>query len=127
MLKYQLNRISLSKNISNWSNQHTLRSSIILTLVLHIYYLTRDPCRPPPPSFLFPSYPLLRLPLPGTGPVEFTTGVRDYSVPSHEPQGDLGERPDWVGAQTCFFFFLLSLFINVTLKPNPHPNKRLIL
>lgn len=42
------------------------------------------------------SYPLLRLPLPGTGPVEFTTGVRDYSVPSHEPRGDLGERPDWV-------------------------------
>uniref|UniRef100_A0A8D3CHY0 Sterol regulatory element-binding protein cleavage-activating protein n=1 Tax=Scophthalmus maximus TaxID=52904 RepID=A0A8D3CHY0_SCOMX len=40
-------------------------------------------------------YPLLRLPLPGTGPVEFTTGVRDYSVPSHEPLGDLGERPDW--------------------------------
>ena len=46
--------------------------------------------------FLFTSYPLLRLPLPGTGPVEFTTGVRDYNVPSHEPQGDLGERPDWV-------------------------------
>lgn len=42
------------------------------------------------------SYPLLRLPLPGTGPVEFTTRVRDYTVPSHEPQGDLGERPDWV-------------------------------
>lgn len=46
--------------------------------------------------FLSSSYPLLRLPLPGTGPVEFTTGVRDYSVPSHEPHGDLGERPDWV-------------------------------
>ncbi|TKS82664.1 Sterol regulatory element-binding protein cleavage-activating protein [Collichthys lucidus] len=57
----------------------------------------------PVPIILFTSasiltccYPLLRLPLPGTGPVEFTTGVRDYSVPSHEPQGDLGERPDWV-------------------------------
>ncbi|XP_075885449.1 sterol regulatory element-binding protein cleavage-activating protein isoform X1 [Nelusetta ayraudi] len=56
----------------------------------------------PVPIILFTSasiltccYPLLRLPLPGTGPVEFTTGVRDYSVPSHEPQGDLGERPDW--------------------------------
>uniref|UniRef100_A0A7N6AEB9 Sterol regulatory element-binding protein cleavage-activating protein n=1 Tax=Anabas testudineus TaxID=64144 RepID=A0A7N6AEB9_ANATE len=55
----------------------------------------------PVPIILFTSasiltccYPLLRLPLPGTGPVEFTTGVRDYSVPS-EPQGDLGERPDW--------------------------------
>ncbi|XP_062321506.1 sterol regulatory element-binding protein cleavage-activating protein isoform X1 [Osmerus eperlanus] len=56
----------------------------------------------PVPIILFTSasiltccYPLLRLPLPGTGPVEFTTGVRDYNVPSHEPQGDLGEQPDW--------------------------------
>uniref|UniRef100_A0A7N8WQ78 Sterol regulatory element-binding protein cleavage-activating protein n=1 Tax=Mastacembelus armatus TaxID=205130 RepID=A0A7N8WQ78_9TELE len=56
----------------------------------------------PVPIILFTSasiltccYPLLRLPLPGTGPVEFTTGVRDYTVPSHEPQGDLGEQPDW--------------------------------
>uniref|UniRef100_A0A3Q3JAP9 Sterol regulatory element-binding protein cleavage-activating protein n=1 Tax=Monopterus albus TaxID=43700 RepID=A0A3Q3JAP9_MONAL len=56
----------------------------------------------PVPIILFTSvsiltccYPLLRLPLPGTGPVEFTTWVRDYSVPSHEPQGDLGEQPDW--------------------------------
>ncbi|KAJ8415653.1 hypothetical protein AAFF_G00402100 [Aldrovandia affinis] len=40
-------------------------------------------------------YPLLKLPLPGTGPVEFTTGVRDYTVPSQESQGDLGERPEW--------------------------------
>ncbi|XP_023187084.1 sterol regulatory element-binding protein cleavage-activating protein isoform X1 [Xiphophorus maculatus] len=55
----------------------------------------------PVPIILFTSasiltccYPLLRLPLPGTGPVEFTTGVQDYSVPSHEPLGDL-ERPDW--------------------------------
>ncbi|XP_056141806.1 sterol regulatory element-binding protein cleavage-activating protein [Lampris incognitus] len=56
----------------------------------------------PVPIILFTSasiltccYPLLRLPLPGTGPVEFTTGVRDYTVPSHETNGDLGERPDW--------------------------------
>ncbi|XP_076869427.1 sterol regulatory element-binding protein cleavage-activating protein isoform X2 [Brachyhypopomus gauderio] len=56
----------------------------------------------PVPIILFTSasiltccYPLLKLPLPGTGPVEFTTGVRDYSVPSHDPQGDPGERPDW--------------------------------
>uniref|UniRef100_A0A3P9L050 Sterol regulatory element-binding protein cleavage-activating protein n=1 Tax=Oryzias latipes TaxID=8090 RepID=A0A3P9L050_ORYLA len=61
----------------------------------------------PVPIILFTSasiltccYPLLKLPLPGTGPVEFTTGVRDYSVPSHEPHGDQGERPDWVGQQT---------------------------
>nr|XP_057909290.1 sterol regulatory element-binding protein cleavage-activating protein isoform X2 [Doryrhamphus excisus] len=56
----------------------------------------------PVPIILFTSasiltccYPLLRLPLPGTGPVEFTTGVRDYSVPSHDPVGDLAEWPDW--------------------------------
>ncbi|XP_030637768.1 sterol regulatory element-binding protein cleavage-activating protein isoform X2 [Chanos chanos] len=56
----------------------------------------------PVPIILFTSasiltccYPLLKLPLPGTGPVEFTTSVRDYSIPSHEPQGDLGERPEW--------------------------------
>uniref|UniRef100_A0A3Q1FDJ8 Uncharacterized protein n=1 Tax=Acanthochromis polyacanthus TaxID=80966 RepID=A0A3Q1FDJ8_9TELE len=85
----------------------------------------------PVPIILFTSasiltccYPLLRLPLPGTGPVEFTTGVRDYSVPSHEPQGDLGERPDWVGEVKahkthiflCFYSFgspLLSLFLQV--------------
>ncbi|XP_057691011.1 sterol regulatory element-binding protein cleavage-activating protein isoform X1 [Corythoichthys intestinalis] len=56
----------------------------------------------PVPIILFTSvsiltccYPLLRLPLPGTGPVEFSTNVRDYSVPSHELDGDLGEQPDW--------------------------------
>ncbi|XP_033837516.1 sterol regulatory element-binding protein cleavage-activating protein isoform X2 [Periophthalmus magnuspinnatus] len=56
----------------------------------------------PVPIILFTSasiltccYPLLRLPLPGTGPVEFTTGVRDYSAPSSVPHGELGERPDW--------------------------------
>ncbi|KAL2084672.1 hypothetical protein ACEWY4_020190 [Coilia grayii] len=56
----------------------------------------------PVPIILFTSasiltccYPLLKLPLPGTGPEKFTTGLRDYTVPSHEPQGDLGERPEW--------------------------------
>lgn len=45
------------------------------------------------------SYPLLKLPLPGTGPVEYSTPVKDYFPPSPDPvlqQGDLGERPDWV-------------------------------
>lgn len=45
------------------------------------------------------SYPLLKLPLPGTGPVEYSTAVKDYSVPSPDAglqQGDLSERPDWV-------------------------------
>ncbi|XP_077453989.1 sterol regulatory element-binding protein cleavage-activating protein [Stigmatopora argus] len=56
----------------------------------------------PVPIILFTSvsiltccYPLLRLPLPGTGPVEFATNVRDYSVPTQELHGELGERPDW--------------------------------
>ncbi|KAM8826089.1 sterol regulatory element-binding protein cleavage-activating protein isoform 1-T1 [Synchiropus picturatus] len=56
----------------------------------------------PVPIILFTSasiltccYPLLRLPLPGTGPVEFTTGVRDYSVPSHDPPRAGSEQPDW--------------------------------
>lgn len=45
------------------------------------------------------SYPLLKLPLPGTGPVEYSTPVKDYSPPSPDvglQQGDLSERPDWV-------------------------------
>lgn len=66
-----------------------------------------------PPS---PSYPLLRLPLPGTGPVEFTTGVRDYSVPSHEPQGDLGERPDWVGEEKAHYIQIYCICIPVFLN-----------
>ncbi|KAM6967692.1 sterol regulatory element-binding protein cleavage-activating protein [Aplochiton taeniatus] len=56
----------------------------------------------PVPIILFTSasiltccYPLLKLPLPGTGPVEFTTGLRDFAVPSREPQGEFGEQPDW--------------------------------
>ena len=58
----------------------------------------------PNPSFLLvrPSCPLLKLPLPGTGPVEFTTPVKDYSpppvAPDHKP-GEPSERPEWVGAQ----------------------------
>lgn len=47
------------------------------------------------------SYPLLKLPLPGTGPVEFTTPVKDYSPPPVAPDpapGEPSERPEWVGA-----------------------------
>uniref|UniRef100_A0A8C9M8S2 SREBF chaperone n=1 Tax=Panthera tigris altaica TaxID=74533 RepID=A0A8C9M8S2_PANTA len=46
--------------------------------------------------------PLLKLPLPGTGPVEFTTPVKDYSPPpvasDHKP-GEPSERPEWVPGQ----------------------------
>lgn len=51
---------------------------------------------------LLPSYPLLKLPLPGTGPVEFSTPVKDYSPPpvdSDRKQGESSEQPEWVGAQ----------------------------
>ncbi|XP_058868959.1 sterol regulatory element-binding protein cleavage-activating protein-like [Acipenser ruthenus] len=43
-------------------------------------------------------YPLLKLPLPGTGPEEYTTAVRDYSPPPSDPQppqGDPSDKPDW--------------------------------
>ncbi|XP_028673300.1 sterol regulatory element-binding protein cleavage-activating protein [Erpetoichthys calabaricus] len=40
-------------------------------------------------------YPLLKLPLPGTGPVEYTTPIRDYSPPSVDNKGDPTDRPDW--------------------------------
>ncbi|MBN3284069.1 SCAP protein, partial [Polyodon spathula] len=43
-------------------------------------------------------YPLLKLPLPGTGPEEYTTAVRDYSPPPSDPhplQADPSDRPDW--------------------------------
>lgn len=52
--------------------------------------------------FVHPSYPLLKLPLPGTGPVEFTTPVKDYAPPrvtsDHKP-GEPSEQPEWVGVQ----------------------------
>ncbi|XP_075070293.1 sterol regulatory element-binding protein cleavage-activating protein [Mixophyes fleayi] len=41
-------------------------------------------------------YPLLKLPLPGTGPVEYITPVKDYSPPPAEVSPDIhSERPDW--------------------------------
>uniref|UniRef100_A0A8C3PS70 Sterol regulatory element-binding protein cleavage-activating protein n=1 Tax=Calidris pygmaea TaxID=425635 RepID=A0A8C3PS70_9CHAR len=63
-------------------------------------------------------YPLLKLPLPGTGPVEYSTPVKDYSPPSPEAalqQGDLGERPDWyVGAPVAY---IQQIFVKATVSP----------
>ncbi|NXD14407.1 SCAP protein, partial [Nothocercus nigrocapillus] len=63
-------------------------------------------------------YPLLKLPLPGTGPVEYSTPVKDYSPPSAEPglqQGDLSERPDWyVGAPVAY---IQQIFVKATVSP----------
>ncbi|KFQ53570.1 Sterol regulatory element-binding protein cleavage-activating protein, partial [Nestor notabilis] len=63
-------------------------------------------------------YPLLKLPLPGTGPVEYSTPVKDYSAPSPDTglqQGDLGERPDWyVGAPVAY---IQQIFVKATVSP----------
>ncbi|NXQ53510.1 SCAP protein, partial [Anthoscopus minutus] len=63
-------------------------------------------------------YPLLKLPLPGTGPVEFSTPVKDYAPPGlgTGPQhGDPGERPDWyVGAPVAY---IQQIFVKATVSP----------
>uniref|UniRef100_A0A8C4LJW7 SREBF chaperone n=1 Tax=Equus asinus asinus TaxID=83772 RepID=A0A8C4LJW7_EQUAS len=47
-------------------------------------------------------YTLLKLPLPGTGPVEFTTPMKDYAPPpvssDHKPR-EPNEQPEWVPEQ----------------------------
>ncbi|XP_009282717.1 PREDICTED: sterol regulatory element-binding protein cleavage-activating protein isoform X2 [Aptenodytes forsteri] len=63
-------------------------------------------------------YPLLKLPLPGTGPVEYSTPVKNYSPPSPDAglqQGDLSERPDWyVGAPVAY---IQQIFVKATVSP----------
>ncbi|NWI47030.1 SCAP protein, partial [Picathartes gymnocephalus] len=61
-------------------------------------------------------YPLLKLPLPGTGPVEFSTPVKDYAPPGPGPQhGEPGERPDWyVGAPVAY---IQQVFVKATVSP----------
>uniref|UniRef100_A0A8C3GS03 Sterol regulatory element-binding protein cleavage-activating protein n=1 Tax=Corvus moneduloides TaxID=1196302 RepID=A0A8C3GS03_CORMO len=63
-------------------------------------------------------YPLLKLPLPGTGPVEFSTPVKDYAPPGPDagPQHrDPGERPDWyVGAPVAY---IQQIFVKATVSP----------
>ncbi|NXI22326.1 SCAP protein, partial [Sterrhoptilus dennistouni] len=60
--------------------------------------------------------PLLKLPLPGTGPVEFSTPVKDYAPPGPGPQhGDPAERPDWyVGAPVAY---IQQIFVKATVSP----------
>lgn len=62
--------------------------------------------------------PLLKLPLPGTGPVEFTTPVKDYSPPpvasDHRP-GDPNEQPEWyVGAPVAY---IQQIFVKTSVSP----------
>ncbi|XP_043832976.1 sterol regulatory element-binding protein cleavage-activating protein [Dromiciops gliroides] len=63
-------------------------------------------------------YPLLKLPLPGTGPVEYTTPVKDYSPPPSDPdheQRDRNEQPDWyVGAPVAY---VQQIFVKSTVSP----------
>uniref|UniRef100_A0A674K0N7 Sterol regulatory element-binding protein cleavage-activating protein n=1 Tax=Terrapene triunguis TaxID=2587831 RepID=A0A674K0N7_9SAUR len=63
-------------------------------------------------------YPLLKLPLPGTGPVEYSTPVKDYSPPSSEPghqQGDPSERPDWyLGPPVAY---IQQILVKATVSP----------
>ncbi|XP_027766130.1 sterol regulatory element-binding protein cleavage-activating protein-like, partial [Empidonax traillii] len=62
--------------------------------------------------------PLLKLPLPGTGPVEFSTPVKDYTPPapgSAVPAGEPAERPDWyVGAPVAY---IQQIFVKATVSP----------
>ncbi|RLV86066.1 hypothetical protein DV515_00015981, partial [Chloebia gouldiae] len=60
--------------------------------------------------------PLLKLPLPGTGPVEFSTPLKDYAPPGTAPRhGDPGERPDWyVGAPVAY---IQQIFVKATVSP----------
>ncbi|XP_021574853.1 sterol regulatory element-binding protein cleavage-activating protein isoform X1 [Carlito syrichta] len=63
-------------------------------------------------------YPLLKLPLPGTGPVEFTTPVKDYSPPpadSDHKQGEPNEQPEWyVGAPVAY---IQQIFVKTSVFP----------
>nr|XP_030701169.1 sterol regulatory element-binding protein cleavage-activating protein isoform X5 [Globicephala melas] len=63
-------------------------------------------------------YPLLKLPLPGTGPVEFTTPVKGYSPPpvasDHKPE-EPNEQPEWyVGAPVAY---IQQIFVKSSVSP----------
>ncbi|NXH06626.1 SCAP protein, partial [Loxia leucoptera] len=61
--------------------------------------------------------PLLKLPLPGTGPVEFSTPLKDYAPPGGQglQHGEPGERPDWyVGAPVAY---IQQIFVKATVSP----------
>ncbi|XP_053785380.1 sterol regulatory element-binding protein cleavage-activating protein isoform X1 [Desmodus rotundus] len=63
-------------------------------------------------------YPLLKLPLPGTGPVEFATPMKDYSPPpaaSDRRPGEPSEQPDWyVGAPVAY---VQQIFVKSSVSP----------
>ncbi|XP_068001888.1 sterol regulatory element-binding protein cleavage-activating protein [Melanerpes formicivorus] len=60
-------------------------------------------------------YPLLKLPLPGTGPVEYSTPVKDYSPPQPGPRPGDPERPDWyVGAPVAY---IQQILVKAAVSP----------
>ncbi|KAM4821418.1 sterol regulatory element-binding protein cleavage-activating protein [Thomomys bottae] len=63
-------------------------------------------------------YPLLKLPLPGTGPVEFSTPVKDYAPPpsdSDRKHGKPSEQPEWyVGAPVAY---IQQIFVKSSVIP----------
>ncbi|KAL7977833.1 hypothetical protein Chor_010785 [Crotalus horridus] len=66
------------------------------------------------------SYPLLKLPLPGTGPVEYTTPVKDYSTPPPFPAGQQGEPsecPDWYSGAPVVY--IQQVLVKATVSPWP--------
>ncbi|NXA10098.1 SCAP protein, partial [Sapayoa aenigma] len=59
--------------------------------------------------------PLLKLPLPGTGPVEFSTPLKDHAAPAGPRHGDPTERPDWyVGAPVAY---IQQILVKATVSP----------
>ncbi|XP_072858813.1 sterol regulatory element-binding protein cleavage-activating protein [Pogona vitticeps] len=65
-------------------------------------------------------YPLLKLPLPGTGPVEYTTPAKDYlqppAYPAHQ-QGEPSERPDWYTGTPVAY--IQQVLVKATVSPWP--------
>uniref|UniRef100_A0A8D0HTA0 SREBF chaperone n=1 Tax=Sphenodon punctatus TaxID=8508 RepID=A0A8D0HTA0_SPHPU len=64
--------------------------------------------------------PLLKLPLPGTGPVEYATPVKDYAPPPPYPvhqQGDPSERPEWYFAAPVDY--IQQIVVKATVSPWP--------
>ncbi|XP_043921953.1 sterol regulatory element-binding protein cleavage-activating protein isoform X2 [Protopterus annectens] len=63
-------------------------------------------------------FPLLKLPLPGTGPEEYSTTLRDYSLPSSEPSpqhADQNERPEWYVGQPVAY--IQQVFVKSIVFP----------
>ncbi|XP_032876249.1 sterol regulatory element-binding protein cleavage-activating protein [Amblyraja radiata] len=67
-------------------------------------------------------YPLLKLPLPGTGPVEFTTPIKDYTAPpikANRGPSEQSDRPDWYFGPPVAY--IQQIFVKAIVSPwNKH-------